>query len=211
MIVRLPVKVCGDFSSAAGAACCAPARPGSYSAAAMDRVKALLFMESPFGERSGQLFGHFCERASAFFRARGGIDKHRRHQRDLHAANAAEQLFGEGGGADTRRNAGARARVVFPQRRLHLEVARVVLRERGESQLRVHEAGDNARAVRRDIDAVVAAHCAYLAASSARFSFSTLTTGSPRMPSSRPSVCFATSSRTRCSGRLLAFAIRATW
>src|SRR5262245_4767320 len=52
---------------------------------------------------------------------------------------------------------------------------------------------------------------AYLAPSRAMFSASTLTRGSPRRPSRRPSTWALTSSRTRSSGKLRAFATRGTW
>src|SRR5262249_39185471 len=49
------------------------------------------------------------------------------------------------------------------------------------------------------------------AASSARLSSSTLTRGSPRTPSCRPSVYFCTSSRRRSSWMPLALEIRGIW
>src|SRR5262245_5076015 len=77
--------------------------------------------------------------------------------------------------------------------------------------------GQGEERVRRGSLLCVGGHSPPLAAaiydfrsSSARLSLSTLTRGSPSRPKVRPSVRLSTSSRTRASGRLRAFAPRGT-
>jgi len=54
-------------------------------------------------------------------------------------------------------------------------------------------------------------HHRVIGVSSAMFNASTLTTGSPRKPNSRPSTALSTSARTAASSICLAFATRGTW
>ncbi|MCY1420907.1 hypothetical protein D9M71_365440 [compost metagenome] len=61
------------------------------------------------------------------------------------------------------------------------------------------------------VGAVVIARVHHCCSSSVRFSSSTLTRGSPRKPSQRPSVCRSTSVRTSSGDRPRALATRASW